>query len=357
LEVIMQYKEKFFKYTCGAILVLTIIFLLGQLDFFFAPFQKFIAVLFFPVLVSGLLYYLLRPLVRLAERARITRTLAILLLFLLIIIVITLFSVYAGSLISKQFDQLLADLPKIVDAGRIKAEVFLRTKNLGAVLTGKIGEQITTTLQKVLPFLMGNILNAVTALAGIASALLLVPFILFYFLKDDANFSAGFMKHIPHAYQNEVHRMMAEADLTLAAYIIGQAFLALILGILLYIGYLVIGVRYSLILAIFALITSFIPVFGSIIGVIPAILVGLATGPWAIVKILVLVIIVHFFEGNLISPRLIGKRLKVHPLTIIFLFLVSASLFGFVGMLIAAPVYAIGKIFIKSMVKIYKGRS
>lgn len=121
-----------------------------------------------------------------------------------------------------------------------------------------------------------------------------------------------------------------------------------------YLGYLIIGLKYSLILALFALITSFIPLFGSTIGIVPAVLVGLYEGPSAVVKILILMVLVQQLEGNLISPFLIGKRLDMHPLTLILLFLVAASFYGFIGMLIAVPVYAVLKVLSRNTIRIYR---
>jgi predicted PurR-regulated permease PerM len=148
--------------------------------------------------------------------------------------------------------------------------------------------------------------------------------------------------------------MLDDVDKTLSAYIIGQAIIALTIGILMYIGYLILGLNYALILAVFAMVTAFIPILGAFIGVIPAVLVGLTVNPLMALKVLILMIIVQQLEGNLISPQIIGKRLNIHPLTFIIILLAAASLFGFIGMLIAVPVYAVCKIIGKKIYEIYR---
>lgn len=349
----MWFKEKFFKYSVGIILILVIVFLLGQLGFIVAPIMQFIGVLFFPLLVSGFLYYLLRPLVGFVERLRVNRTIAIIIVFLVVIGLFVLVGTYAGSLISKEFNKFSNDLPEIIQSGKDKVMELVNNNNLSADLT-KVQDQLTSTVQSIIPKISGSIVGAVSTLTGIVTVLIMVPFILFYLLKDGHVFHKIFLGLIPSKYKAEAYGILDETDKTLSVYIIGQAIIAVILGLLMYIGYLVIGMDYSLILALVALVTSFIPMFGTIIGVIPAIIVGLAIEPFMVVKILIVVIIINQLEGNLISPFVVGKRLEIHPLTLILLFLVAVSFFGFIGMLIAVPVYAVLKVLVKNFIKLYR---
>ncbi len=351
----MWIKEKFFKYSVGILLVLLIIFLIGKLDFVFNPIKNLIAVIFFPILVSGFLYYLLRPIVGIAEKKlRMPRTLAILVVFLLVVGILTLVGIYSGSLISKQMDQLLADSDVIINSAKQKAEQLLLDESLASVFTGKIQEQVTQTLQKIVPMITNGILGAFYAIAGITTTLVMVPFILFYLLRDDKIFSSKLEGLIPKKYRSEVVKILDETDNTLSVYIIGQGIIAVVLGVLMYIGYLLIGIEYPIILAFFVMITAFIPLFGAIIGVVPAVLVGLAYSPIMAVEVVILAIVIQQLEGNLISPNLVGKRLAIHPLTLIILFLIAASLYGFIGMLIVVPTYAIGKVIVQNAARIYR---
>lgn len=350
----MWYKNNFFKYSTGIILVLLIIFLFGKIDFFLEPFKKFIAVVFFPFLVSGLLYYLLRPLVRLAEKIRIPPTLAILIIYVLLLGVFALFGTYAGSLIASQFQQLIGELPQIIQIARDKTTSFLNNENIGLFLTGKIETQVTAYLQSIIPMIGNSLITVVSTLTSIVSVFLVVPFILFFLLKDDRLFIRKALNLVPQNYKHEITDIIKDTDKTLSVYIIGQAIIALILGILMYIGYLIIGLKFALILALFALIASFIPLLGSVIGIIPAFIVGISENPLMGVKVLIIMIIVQQLEGNLISPYLIGKRLDIHPLTIILIFLAAASLYGFIGMLIAVPTYAVLKVILSGIRKIYR---
>ena len=350
----MWLKEKFYKYSVGIILVLLIIFLLGKLSFIFTPLLTILGVLFFPLLISGFLYYLLRPIVGLVEKLRINRTIAIFIVFISVIGLFALLGIYAGSLISKQFSQFINDLPGIIDSGKNSVTKLINQNNIGADVMIKVQDQVTSAVQNILPKITNSILGAVSTLTGIITVLIMVPFIVFYLLKDGHVFHKLFLSIFPNKYRVEATSILKETDTTLSVYIIGQAIIAVILGTLMYIGYMAIGMKYALILALFALMTSFIPMFGTIIGVVPAMIVGLAIEPFMVIKILIIVIIVNQLEGNLISPFVVGKRLEIHPLTLILLFLVAVSFLGFVGMLIAVPLYAVVKVLFKNFSKLFK---
>ncbi len=350
----MFLKDKFFKYGLAIIMVLIIIYLFGKVEFFLDPFKKFIAVLFFPILLAGVLYYLMRPLVRLAVKYRIPRTPAILVIFAAVILLFILVSNYAGSIVNKQLNQLKNDLPGILDATNAKINELINNKDLPFVFTDKMEQQLTSSIEKALPIVSDSIIGLISAAANVTIILITVPFILFYLLKDDNSFYRMFVNAFPKRYRHEGEEILEDVDKTLSTYIIGQGMLAVILGILMYIGYLTIGLKYSLILAIFAMITSFIPMFGSAIGIVPAVLVSLSYNPVMALKVLIIMVIVQQLEGNLISPQLVGKRLDIHPLTLIILFLVAGSLYGFVGMLVAVPAYAVLRVIFTNAVRIFR---
>jgi predicted PurR-regulated permease PerM len=354
----MWYKHNFFKYALGLLLILVNIYFLGRIEFFLVPLKNIVAIIFFPILISGLLYYLLRPLLNLAVKIKIPRTLAILIIFFLLLVLIISISAGTGSMVVSQVNQLIGNLPSFFETATNKTIDFFNSGKLSFIPAEQVQQQLTVLLGKIVPFLSENILNNIlsglSAIANIATVLIIVPFILFYLLKDDKLFRKYMMGAIPEKHKETGDEILEDIDKTISTYIIGQAIIAFTIGVLMYIGYLILGVEYALILALFALITAFIPILGAFIGVIPAVLVGLTVNPIMALKIVILMIIVQQFEGNLISPQLMGKRMNIHPLTFIILLLAAASLYGFIGMLIAVPVYAVLKVLIKNIYKIYK---
>lgn len=352
----MWYKGNFFKYATGAILCLLIVYLFGQVEYFLNPFRQFITTLFFPFLISGMMYYVLRPLVRQLEKLRVPRTIAIAAVIIFSTSIIIIAGIYAGSLIISQFDQLRNDIPQIIELSRERLMEAASSRDLSFIPFDLLEEKFMSFSQDIIVFLPNSILNFIAALVNVATVLLLVPFILFYLLKDDHRFAGFILKLAPYEHKKDGKEILEDIDKMLSSYIVSQVIVGLIIGILMYIGYLIIGLRYSFLLALFASVTSIIPIVGAFIGVLPAILVGMPGGTLVILKILIIMAIVQQVQGNLISPLIMGKRMDIHPITYIVLFLVSASLYGFIGILIAIPLYAVLKVTIINLYRIYRLR-
>lgn len=355
----MWFNNKFFKFTTGLILVLIVIFLLGKIDFFWDPFRKFIAVLFLPIMISGILYYILRPPVRFLQKHRVPHTLAIVIVFVFSLLAVVLIGTYSGSIIAKQANQLVNDSQHIVYSLMDQYSKMIDNKYFDFAPLNKYEQQLTAFAEKTLSilgsFLGGSFWGVLSTITNITTIVLIVPFILFYFLKDDTVFVSYFLNVIPKKHKQNVKHILEEIDRMLSMYITGQVVVGLIISILMYIGYLIIGVRnYTLILAIFVFITSFIPIFGAFIGIIPALLVSIGEGPFMILKIILVMFVVQQLQGNVFSPIIMGKSMDIHPLTFILLFLVAASMFGLIGMIIAVPLYAVLKIVAVNVKKMYE---
>lgn len=349
----MWHTNNFYKYSTATILVLTIIFLVGKVSYIFMPVGVLISSLFLPFLFSLTLYYILRPLLRGTERLRMSKGLGIVTIFILVVLVLGLFASYSTNLIVKQLQQLIQDIPQIVEMAKISTSRIIN-ENSGTIGIFKQFEgQILSYSQKAIPFISTGFTNIIYVITNTASAMVLVPFILYYLLREDRKFSRKAISKVPIKFRKGLLKILMEVDKTLSTYIIGQALIAFILGLLMYIGYLIIGIKYSFLLAIFVMGTSFVPIFGAIIGVIPAIFVGMATNPYLALQVIIFAIIVQQIEGNFISPNLVGKRLSIHPLTVILIFVGATALFGFMGMLLAIPIYAVLKVLLKGAKETY----
>src|SRR5690606_37285667 len=126
----------------------------------------------------------------------------------------------------------------------------------------------------------------------------------------------------------------------------GKALDSLCVGCLTYIGFLIIKLDYSLILALFTMFTNVLPSIGPQFGAIPALILGIIDFPLMALKVLIVIVVAQQLEGNLISPQVMGRTLNIHPLTIILLLLVAGSLGGFLGLLLAVPTYAVLKVIV-----------
>lgn len=350
----MWYNHKFFKFGSAILLILLIIFMLGQIDFFLEPFRKLIASISTPLLISTLLYYVLRPLVNLLEKIKIRRTVGILLSFAAVLVLFAVLSTYTSTIIVEQFNQLLKDLPTF-DITWKKTLSFLNSDWLESLPLDKFQDKLIDVLNSVPENLKTLLLGIVSTVTNIGTLIFMIPFILFYFLKDDKYFLSNVVSHIPKKYRDSADKIIHDVDTTLSSYITGQMLIALFVGIMMFVGYLIIGIKYSLLLGVFAMISSLIPFFGPTIGIIPALLLSLATNNFFMfIKVIIVMIVVQQIDNNFISPYIMGQKLNVHPVTVILLITVGASLYGFLGLFLVVPLYAAIKVSAKHFCEIYR---
>ena len=165
------------------------------------------------------------------------------------------------------------------------------------------------------------------------------------------------VRFVPTDLRGRTKRVMSEMNDQISSYIRGQIIVSLCIGILLYIGYLIIGLDYSLVLAIIAACTAIVPYLGPAIAITPALVIALVTSPIMLLKMIVIWTIVQFVEGKFISPQIMGKTLKIHPITIIFVILTAGNLFGIVGIILAIPGYAVLKVIATHLFSWFKTKS
>ena len=139
------------------------------------------------------------------------------------------------------------------------------------------------------------------------------------------------------------------------SYIQGQIIVSFCIGILLFIGYSIIGLDYGLVLACIVY-TSVVPYLGPTIAISPTIIIAIITSPFMLLKLIVVWTLVQFIEGHFISPNVMGKTLKIHPLTIIFILLSLWDLLGIVGVILGIPGYAILKVLVSHLFLLFKRR-
>lgn len=353
----MWYNKNFFKYATAIILCLIIIYLFGQVQFFLEPFKKLLATLFFPIIISALFYYILRPVVRFLEHhIHVPKTIAVMIVLVISTVLFVLAGFFTVTMVIDQVTQLSQDFPKLAAYSQKLIADWSSSMKLSFIPFSMFQEQFTKLSQHFFTFLPNSILNFVLAITNFATMLLLVPFIVFFLLKDDNIFAERLIKLIPSEHKKSGEEILEDIDKTLSAYIVSQVIISIFIAVLMYIGYTLAGVNYSFVLALFAAVTNIIPIVGSIIGVLPALLVGLPGGIFVIVKILIIMAVVQTVQGNLLSPLILGKRMDIHPLTYIIIFMAGATVYGFVGLLVAVPAYAVCRIIFGKLSHIYRLR-
>ncbi len=358
----MVVKSKLQFWTLQILLVVAIIYISTKIAFVFEPVGIFISTLFFPILISGFLFYLLNPLVKRLQLLKIPRTLSIIIVYLAIAGLFSLMLSYFIPAVSNQFKQLINDMPRyaaqsmdffedVSDSPQFKwvmTQEYITIDDIEEKLTeigSAIPETITNSISAILGFVANFTITVVT-----------VPFLLFYMFRDGHKFPDGVARLLPAAYRDEALKTMKDTNNTLASYIQGQVTVALFVGTLSFIGYLIIDLPYALILAMVVLVTNIIPYIGPILGGAPAVIIALFDSPMKAILTVVVIVIAQQLEGNVISPLIIGKQLKIHPATIIILLLVAGNIAGILGMVLAIPFYAVSKTIVINIAQFLKER-
>lgn len=343
-----------------------VIFIFREVSFIFNPLSVFMKTVVLPVVLALVLYYLLRPVLRLLERLKISRIWGILIIFLGGIGLLTLITVLVLPFLRDQFSNLIEEFPGYFMQLMANIDSFLRNSIIGdyysgssfdierlmATLPSNIGETIQNTAAGIITGITGFI----STITGFILSIVIVPFILFYLLKDGENLPEYAVKLLPPRFRDDTREVFSEADRQLSAYIQGQLIVAFCVGVMVYIGFLIIGLDYALLLGVLAMLTSVVPYIGPAIAIAPAAIIALVTSPFMLLKLAIVWTVVQLVEGNLISPQVMGKTLYIHPITIIFVLLTAGSLFGFVGVILGIPGYALLRVLVSHFYKLFKRR-
>ncbi|QSF43324.1 AI-2E family transporter [Paenibacillus tianjinensis] len=372
LQVWPERFKKFFlnnKFVVSLLIILLIgvnILVFSKVPFIFKPISVLLHTVAAPLLLSGIAYYLLNPLVdRLEKRSKVKRAYGIVILYLIIAGIVTLILLTVIPIIRTQLIGLIDNFPKYSDQIQQEfidltgSELFGRIQENVGVGTdvGDLTSKVTTWATAFLNNAVNGVGNFVGALTEIILAVVTTPFILFYLLRDGKRLPDYLMRFIPNGLQPQSRMVMKEMNSQVASYIRGQIIVSCCIGALLYIGYLIIGLEYSLVLAIVAACTAVVPYLGPAIAITPALIVALVTSPFMLLKMVFVWTAVQLIEGKFISPQIMGKSLKVHPITIIFVIIFAGKMFGVLGIILAVPGYAVFKVIVTHLFQWFRFRS
>ncbi|MFI2855912.1 AI-2E family transporter [Paenibacillus sp. JSM ZJ436] len=339
------------------------IFILSKITFILYPLNVLIKTIILPIVLSGILYYLLNPLVNVMEEWKIKRVWSILILFLAIAGILTVVVLAVIPVLRNQIMGLINNFPAYSETVRQQFEDLTGSELFGQLQGalnvnseewwGTVTEK-TTELFKNTWTRLGGFLGAFTETV---LSIITVPFILYYMLKDGKKLPVKILSFLPTNSRSGILHVLQDINRQISSFIRGQIIVSFCIGILLYIGYMIIGLDYALILAIIASFTSVVPYLGPAIAITPALVVAIVTSPIMLLKMIAVWTIVQLIEGKFISPQIMGKTLKIHPITIIFVILTSGNLFGVVGVLLAVPGYAVLKVCVTHLFEWFKSSS
>ncbi len=334
------------------LLIGIIIYVYDKISFVFYPIVIIFSTIAPPIILAFIAYYLLNPIVNLLERIRIKRIWGIIIIILGLSGVLTGIILLTAPAIEAQVIDLIANFPAYLQQMGVGITTWLQNSFLGPYyeegynwivsnfndIPGIIGGYVVNAFQ--------GVRNLATTVTNVVVTIVTFPFILFFLLKDGSRFKKYSLNLLPPKFRKDADQILKNMDTQVGSYIQGQIIVATCIGLLLFIGYLIIGLDYAITLAIIAAVTSVIPYLGPMIAIIPAIIIALVESPFMLVKLAIVWAAVQFLEGNLISPNIMGRTMKIHPLTIIVVLLIAGNLFGIIGVILGIPGYAILKVFV-----------
>ena len=339
------------------------IFILSKISFLFIPVIDFLSVVMLPVILSGLLFYLLNPLVDLMEKYKINRVLAISIIFVIIAVLLIIGLAVAIPNLQRQVVIFAQNVPSYLeDADRVIDDLV--TKRLPDDFRPQLEQvlaQFSTQATAWASNISSKAVNWVSALISGTSqvivALIIMPFMLFYLLRDGKGLRDYITQFLPNKLREPVGKVLSDVNQQLANYVRGQITVAVIVAIMFIIFFKIIGLRYAVALGVTAGVLNLVPYLGSFLAMLPALVLGLIAGPVMLLKVIIVFIVEQTIEGRFVSPLILGSQLNIHPITILFVLLTSGSMFGIWGVLLGIPIYASAKVVISEIFDWYKGVS
>ena len=294
-----------------------------------------------PFFIGAFVAYLLNPLVNLLERKKLNRNIVSFLLIIIFFILIYSFMLLVIPIIVEQTLRFLEKFPSILN------EIELRMSKITDKINSNLFDlnyldllkNINQSLGTFFKAVIGNLFFSSIAMVNLLSFLVITPIVALYFLKDWNKITVFIDKNIPRKYKKTFKNNLKEIDVILASFLRGQFLVSTLLGFYYFLTFYTIGIDYSLFLGVFSGVFSLVPYFGIFISLILSAYISLLqyADPIYILYIIIIFTTAFLLEGYILSPKIIGEKLGLHPLAILYSVFIFGSLLGFIGIFFAIP--------------------
>ncbi len=308
--------------------------------------------IYLPIILAVVLSFILNPLVaaltnlRMGSRAAMPHSLAVVLAIVAGIGVLAATVGFIFSPFVSEFNHFIVNLPALIQ--KIQSLTGLLEERAHAIdLPANISTVVDQVLSSAAAYAVTLGRRALTATVGFASQvveLVVVPVLTYYFLKDWRELKASTLDALPPDWHARALVLINEMGTTVSGYIRGQAVVSVIMGFLVFAGMYFLRVDYPLVLGLLCALTEAIPIIGPIIGAAPAVFLAYLTAPELAAKVVVFFLVIHQLENHIIVPKVMGRPIDLHPVTVIISLLIGGQLMGIVGMILAVPVAALLKV-------------
>lgn len=321
------------------------IYMFLQISYIFDWVGQILSIVGPPVVFAMIFYYLFKPIVDGLERKGMARKLAIWLVFLGLLLTIGLFVTFFIPGIREQINTLIEEFPSYWNSALTQLEELLYTDWLTQIYqeiqATNLIERATAQLTNIFSLTIDSLGTFFGSVARIVVTVFTMPFVLYYFLADSNRFKQGIINITPTRARPIVNKFMTQASYQIGAYVRGELMVAISVATLFYTGYRIIDLDYALLLSISAGLLNLIPYLGSILSAVPALIIGIFISPWKFLQVILVLSVEQLIEGRVVSPQILGSKLDLHPLVILFILLIAGSLFGFMGLILAVPGFGV----------------
>jgi predicted PurR-regulated permease PerM len=307
-----------------------------------------------PFLVGILLAYLADPLVDRLERLGLSRTWGVVVVFSLFTLIFMAMLLVLIPMLAKQLVRLYELTPQMpwVQSRLGLADGFWKFDKIKAAVGAHMGQ--TTD---IVGMLLSQATASSLALMAWLANLVLIPVVGFYLLRDWDVMMAKLRSLLPRQRESQVMGLAGECHEVLGAFVRGQLLVMLALGVIYSSGLMLVGLELGLLIGLLAGLAAIVPYMGFIIGIGAALIAGLfqfGGDPYPLLGIVAVFMIGQVLEGMVLTPMLVGDRIGLHPVAVIFAILAGGELFGFTGVLLALPVAAVIMVLLRHVHDLYK---
>jgi sporulation integral membrane protein YtvI len=308
--------------------------------------------IYLPIILAIVFAFIINPLANNLVRLRVGRRYLVphgLAVVLSIVAAIVLLAATAGFIFSpfvSEFNRFVINLPNLIQkiqqlTGQL--EEHAHSINLPANIRMMI-DQLLSSAASYAVTLGRRVLGATVGFASQIVELVVVPVLTYYFLKDWRELKASALEALPPDWRGKGRVIIEEMGTTVSGYIRGQVAVSILMGCLVFAGMYFLRVDYPLVLGLLAALTETIPIIGPIIGAAPAVFLAYLAAPELAVKVIAFFLVIHQLENHIIVPKIMGRSIDLHPVTVIISLLIGGQLMGIVGMILAVPVAALLKV-------------
>ncbi|WP_018265449.1 AI-2E family transporter [Methylosinus sp. LW4] len=333
----------------------------------------FLSAVLAPFLAGLALGYLLDPVADRLQTLGLSRLGASFVILTVFVVLAAAIVLLIAPVLTRQFSEFLESLPGylttlqglLTHVSREATGDFMRSvyEKLGLPVsdasldTQKYVNDLASEAARMGAAFLKSLVSGGAALVNMVSLVVITPVVAFYILLDWDDMVATLDQLTPPRYRDDVRAIARDIDRALAGFLRGQALVCLFLGLWYSIGLSLIGLNFGFLIGVSAGVLSFVPYVGSITAFVLSIIVALVQGwpDWRLLAMAVAVVSTGLFlDGNVLSPRLVGGSIGVHPVWLMFALLAAGSLFGFTGLLLAAPVAAALGVILRFAVRRYR---